>query len=82
MTKTHQSNVVRAHSLARATVKDSPRPLPNSIKSQINRLAHAAGLRHETTTRQSLIDDLQRLASAGADLKTLENHLENLESTS
>jgi hypothetical protein len=56
--------------------------LSGALKTRINRLAHAAAIRHETATRQQLLNDLQRLASAGADLKTLETHLDNLESTS
>lgn len=52
------------------------RGLPSVIRSRINRIAHAAAIQFEETTRQSLTAELQRLASAGGDVQAMGKYLD------
>jgi hypothetical protein len=54
-------------------------PLPGEVKSRINRIAHAVALQHEASTKQRLLDALQRLASTGAGIKAMHCHLDAME---
>lgn len=56
-----------------------PPPLPSMVRSRINRIAHAAGIRHENDTRARLIDELQRLIAAGSRLPELQRHLDAID---
>ena len=51
--------------------------LPNDLRGRVNRLAHAAALKHELETKDRLLADLQRMRAAGADLRQLHNFLDN-----
>jgi hypothetical protein len=52
------------------------RTLPTVVRSRINRIAHAAAIRFEETTRQALTAELQRLALGGAGVEALSQHLD------
>ena len=51
--------------------------LPNDLRGRVNRLAHAAALKHELATKDRLLADLQRMRAAGADYKQLHHHLDS-----
>ena len=53
------------------------KPIPSEIRSRVNRIAHAAAQKHEAEVRARLLADLQRMASEGADLRQLNDHLES-----
>lgn len=55
----------------------TPPQLPRSIREQINRLAHAAGVRHGNETKARLMAELLALAANGARAPELAAHLQS-----
>jgi ATP-dependent exoDNAse (exonuclease V) alpha subunit len=64
------------------TAGSSARPLPGVVKSRINRIAHAAALRHEAEVREMALQALAALAANGAGIAELNAHLDQLDPTS
>ncbi|MET3498149.1 hypothetical protein [Variovorax boronicumulans] len=58
------------------------RPLPGVVKRRLNRIAHAAALRHEAEVRETALQALAALAANGAGVAELNAHLDQLDPTS
>jgi hypothetical protein len=56
--------------------------LPGTLRSRINRIAHAAALKHEADMRARLILELQQKAAVGVPLAGLHQLLDQMEATS
>lgn len=54
--------------------------LAAEIRRRINRLAHAAGVKHGAAERERLLSELNAMQKAGRRLPELKAHLLNLES--
>ncbi|KWT64455.1 MULTISPECIES: hypothetical protein [unclassified Variovorax] len=55
------------------------RPLPGILRSRVNRIAHAAALKHEADMRARLILELQQQMAAGVPLAGLHQLLDQVE---
>lgn len=52
--------------------------IPKTIRTRINQLAHHCALRHEAQVKAALLEQMQHLATGGADLaamaRTMDGH--------
>ncbi|VTU29483.1 hypothetical protein H6CHR_03204 [Variovorax sp. PBL-H6] len=54
-------------------------PLPGTVRSRINRIAHAAAQQHEMDLRARLLAELRLFAATGAKLVDMERRLDEIE---